>query len=136
MMQNLPVDELGVHVSGPFSLSAVCIEVLEADKVYTPDVTAEAAAYWKEQLAKKPKLFDGPVWCLDSYDVDDSCRQLKLSLQRSSYSFVLYTHYSTAWQQVPARSRAGACGLTALCETAEGWLVFGKRSSKLGAMPG
>lgn len=127
----------GVYQRGPFQLERLRVSVLDGEKSYSEEVAAGAEAYWKAQLQLKPKLFDGPVWCLASWELcpDEAGPALRLSLQRSSFKYILYTHNSPEGLQLPSSARSGACGIMALTETSDGLIVFGQRSSKLGAMP-
>ncbi|CAK0901114.1 unnamed protein product [Prorocentrum cordatum] len=127
----------GVCQRGPFRLERLRVSVLEGTKAYSAEVTAGAEAYWEAQLQLKPKLFDGPVWCLASWEPcpHEADPALQLSLQRSSYKYILYTHNSPEGLQLQPSARSGAVGIMALTETSDGLIVFGQRSSKLGAMP-
>lgn len=143
----------GVHVCGPFRSNHVVVKVADGVRNYPEAVVAGAELHWQSELARRPGIFDGPVWCLLSFE-DGMCpdgasagmpadcigegtqNKLQLELQKSSFRYVLYTHMSDAGRQMAPSERAGACGLMALAETQDQFLVFGKRSSRLACMPG
>lgn len=124
--------------------------------MYDEAVERGAERHWQSELARRPRLFDGPVWCFRGASGPSSGPSgpsasgagaapeeegpggggLEVELQRSSYKYVLYTHHTEEGRQLPQAQRAGACGIMALTQTRDGYLVFGKRSSKVATMPG
>mmetsp|Transcript_55574 Transcript_55574/g.96542 ORF Transcript_55574/g.96542 Transcript_55574/m.96542 type:complete len:293 (+) Transcript_55574:55-933(+) len=135
--RDMPVTQ-GVHVSGPVPLERLVIDVTEGERSYSEEIMEAAEQHWEDALRKRPKMFNGPLWCLLSYEAceADGKQELRCKFQRSSFKYMLYTHMTDAGKALPAEARAGACGLMALTETADGFLVFGRRSRSLAAMPG
>eukprot|EP00747_Dinoflagellata_sp_TGD_P128684 gnl/TRDRNA2_/TRDRNA2_174584_c0_seq8.p1 gnl/TRDRNA2_/TRDRNA2_174584_c0~~gnl/TRDRNA2_/TRDRNA2_174584_c0_seq8.p1 ORF type:complete len:288 (+),score=57.81 gnl/TRDRNA2_/TRDRNA2_174584_c0_seq8:49-912(+) len=131
-------EALLVHTCGPFALDRIVATVVEGTRTFSDEISAATDKHWEAALREKPKMFDGPVWCLVSHSVREgtSEEELLLSLQLSSFKYVLYTHLSDDGRQLSPDLRVGACGLMALTETSDGFFVFGKRSMKLGSMPG
>lgn len=132
------LEDLLVWEKGPFALDKLAVRVAEGRREFPEDVTVAANHHWATLVREKPQLFDGPVWSLLSREVrgPPEERELQVCLQQSSYKFVVFTHLSDAGRQLPQEARCNACGLMALLHTAEGAIVFGRRSRQLGAMPG
>lgn len=131
----MTVDQaLGIHVLGPFQLQHLVSHVVEDPMKFDEDIVKAAAKHWEAALLERPKMFDGPVWCVRKLEVKGP--ELHLELQRSSFKYVLYTHLSQEGHALPPSKRFGACGLMALTETADGLLLFGKRSQQLSCLPG
>jgi len=135
--EHLP--NLGALECGPFDIRGLSVKERKGSREYADEVLAGAAANWAEYQKRHGKAFDGPVWCLMShrqYKDSKGALGLQIEMQRSTYKYVLYTHHSEAGLRLPANERAGACGLLALAETADGYVVVGQRSKKAGALPG
>mmetsp|Transcript_72527 Transcript_72527/g.137064 ORF Transcript_72527/g.137064 Transcript_72527/m.137064 type:complete len:314 (-) Transcript_72527:54-995(-) len=130
--------ESGVCACGPLPLRCLSVSVAPSLRTYSAEVDAAAENYWKEAVMRKPNLFDGPVWCLRSHHTTERHGELQLhcELQRSSFKYVLYTHYSKEGQALRAEARSGACGLFALTQTSDGFFIFGKRSQRTACLPG
>lgn len=132
----------GIMALGPFRLDCLTVSVVDGQREYPEAVEEAANEHWASVLREKPTCFDGPAWCLRSHTA--SCREeedgpprhtLHIELQLSSYKYVLYTHMTPAGRALPREERAGSCGLMAFTQTADGFLVFARRSKKLAAMP-
>eukprot|EP00929_Paragymnodinium_shiwhaense_P068092 TRINITY_DN34221_c0_g1_i2.p1 TRINITY_DN34221_c0_g1~~TRINITY_DN34221_c0_g1_i2.p1 ORF type:complete len:320 (-),score=57.26 TRINITY_DN34221_c0_g1_i2:46-954(-) len=130
-----------VWAKGPFSSKGLRISVVEGVRKFPEDIQRGVEETWQALLEKKPTLFDGPVWGLLSHEVSGpedggEDRELHMSMQRSSYKFMYYTHYTPTGKALPTSARCNSIGLMALTETSDGLLVFGQRSHKLGVCPG
>lgn len=132
-------EDLGVISLGPFGLDCIRTEVREGQRTYPHGVDELATQHWSEVLRLKPNLFDGPVWGLIQQDIEEvqgGSRGIKLLVQQSSYRFVLYTHFTEEGRVMRPSDRCGALGLMSFTESSDGFLIVGRRSMKLGQMPG
>lgn len=129
----------GVHVLGPIPLDHMVASVASGTMTFEPELEVATQSHWEAALLARPKMFDGPVWCVRSFEVRPrgcGARELQLRLQLSSFKYVLYTHFSDEGKRLPADKRCGACGLMAITETSDGALLLGQRSQAVGSMPG
>ena len=100
---------------------------------YSVEIEEGTEQYWLEVKAQKPHLFDGPVWSLLDWSVVD--RQLRITLQPTTYKYVLYTHFSPQAHSFPREVRANTLGSSAITVTSDGKVVIGLRSKSLGMVP-
>lgn len=134
---------LGAKVWGPMPLDRIHIRIAEGERAYPSAVHRRTEEHWWTEKEARPHIFDAPVWCLRSFTppwgfTEDSGSEdgVEFELQQSSFKYVLYTHFSPDAVQLPEAHRAGSVGLAALTETADGYLVLGRRSSRLACLPG
>eukprot|EP00434_Breviolum_minutum_P026183 symbB.v1.2.023147.t2/scaffold2098.1/size89601/8 len=132
--------KLCVLLKGFFPMSSVKVRILEGPRRYDPEIETATERHWQMLLREKPQLFDGVVWCLRNFAVQDGRgldgKNLLLDMQESTYKYSVYTHHSAEGQLLEASRRSGACGLMSLTQTKDGLLVFGRRSQYVGAFAG
>jgi hypothetical protein len=91
---------------------------------------------WAEASARLgDKLFDGPMCKLEGFQVEP---QLKLLLSKTSYKRFLGTNLHNAWlgDIVGNEHLANAVGLSCALQTADGFLLLGKRNDSVAYYPG
>eukprot|EP00747_Dinoflagellata_sp_TGD_P200709 gnl/TRDRNA2_/TRDRNA2_74131_c0_seq1.p1 gnl/TRDRNA2_/TRDRNA2_74131_c0~~gnl/TRDRNA2_/TRDRNA2_74131_c0_seq1.p1 ORF type:complete len:343 (+),score=23.88 gnl/TRDRNA2_/TRDRNA2_74131_c0_seq1:80-1108(+) len=128
----------GAYEIGHFDFNHLFVTVRQGTRVYPGDIAARANQSWAAKLQKMPNLFDGPVWSLISHEVreSDGGQQLHIAVQQSSFKYQMYTHFSEDALLLPKASRCNGCTLLALTETLDGFILLGRRSMKVGQMPG
>src|SRR5688572_4566879 len=88
-------------------------------------------AWEKASLRLGDKLFDGPMCRLESWHADEHA--LRLTLSRTSYRLFLGTNLSNA--PLVTDSMANPVGLSALLQTADNWLLLGRRNDSVAYYP-
>jgi len=135
-----PPDSAGCLCGGPFELGGVATEVLEGERAYSAGVAARVDRHWAELLASKPHCFDGPAWTLVGHRTEPpplgAPRRLSLALQRTTYRYLRYFHFTEEGQADESDNRMVAIGVGALVFTREGQLALGRRSETVAALPG
>jgi len=113
---------------GPVPLARVKVSASEGERSYPAGTAALADVNWDVAVEEDGSLTDGPVWCLVSQDVQSSSGEptVSLSMQRSSYKLLLYTHFSDEGGMLAEDARCNACCLTLVAETSDGLLVLSR----------
>ena len=91
---------------------------------------------WERALrGKRATLFDGPMCRLEAFRAGDG---LELDLSRTSYKIFWGTNlnHNEIWREHGADVMANGIGMSCAVQSAEGWLVLGKRSMKVAYYPG
>lgn len=121
-----PAPELAQRllVRGPLALEHIEVAAAEGERHFPAGISALADVHWAAAVAERPELREGPVWCLSGHEVGTP--NLRVTLQRSSYKLLVYTHFSDEVDILPKDKRCNACVMTVLLETADGLLVLYK----------
>eukprot|EP00443_Scrippsiella_acuminata_P102101 CAMPEP_0115600958 /NCGR_PEP_ID=MMETSP0272-20121206/15154_1 /TAXON_ID=71861 /ORGANISM="Scrippsiella trochoidea, Strain CCMP3099" /LENGTH=483 /DNA_ID=CAMNT_0003036413 /DNA_START=48 /DNA_END=1496 /DNA_ORIENTATION=- len=116
---------------GPVPLDRVKVGVAEGERSYPAGTAAMADVHWSFATKEEPHLSDGPVWSLVSQEVQSIAGEsaMHLSLQRSTYKLLLYTHFSDEGSLMPKETRCNACGLTPLLLTSDGFILLCRNSN-------
>lgn len=100
---------------------------------YPEHIQDNAEKYWVSKKAENPHLFDGPVWCMHSWRVEESDLVLKIEL--TSYKYILYTLFSPSCCDIPRSVKPNALGSSAITVTSDGKVVLGLRKTNVGTTP-
>mmetsp|Transcript_9149 Transcript_9149/g.21961 ORF Transcript_9149/g.21961 Transcript_9149/m.21961 type:complete len:249 (+) Transcript_9149:18-764(+) len=125
-------DHLVLH-AGPFPQGLV-VEVKDGLRQFPDEVVIEADKEWAKLVEAKPNVFDGVIWT--ALSVAPSGGQLRMEIQRSTYRFQMYTHFTPAGLAFPQEHRANALGTAGILLSLEGRALVGRRSTKLATCPG
>lgn len=90
---------------------------------------------WREALNRPGiHLFDGPVCRLESFRAGE---KLELDLSRTSYKIAWGTNLNNAWlaDRFGAGALANGVGLSCALESADGYLMLGKRNAAVAFYP-
>eukprot|EP00301_Raphidiophrys_heterophryoidea_P022398 c6563_g1_i2.p1 GENE.c6563_g1_i2~~c6563_g1_i2.p1 ORF type:complete len:257 (+),score=42.32 c6563_g1_i2:36-806(+) len=115
--------------------SKISHEVIAGLRAYTPEIEAGAQKEWQDLLNRNSRVFDGPIWSLVSYQHSAETNTLCLALQKSSYKYQMYTHFTEMGRILPPESRANAFGTSSVCITKDHKVVLGLRGAHLAACP-
>jgi len=121
----------GVLIAGPFA--GVLVTIIPGERSYSQDVCVATNNAWSLRVADKPHLFDGNVWSLVDWKVKDDT--LELCIQRSTYKFLLQTHFTPAGRAMEPEARTNPLGVSAITEACDGGVLVGLRSEKLATCP-
>lgn len=122
---------MNIRASGLWSRDQISVRLV--DSTFHPDAatTARVEAAWTTACTRPGvHLFDGPLCRLERLDATPE--HLHLDVSRCSYKWFMGTNGSDATRE----PRADAVGTSAALVTADGWLVFGKRSTAVALYPG
>lgn len=122
---------MNMRASGLWSRNQISVRLV--DSTFHPDAEAIARveAAWTAACARPGvHLFDGPLCRLERLEATPE--HLHLDVSRCSYKWFMGTNGSDATRE----PRADAVGTSAALVTADGWLVFGKRSTAVALYPG
>jgi hypothetical protein len=124
---------LTYHAIGDWAEGQVHVTNVADGRARLPEVEALIDQAWANALARPgaKRLFEGPVCRLETWDAQPDA--LRLCLSRTSYKIVLGTHFThpelleSHGRRVMANPLGISCGL----ETADGWLMLGRRSASV-----
>ncbi|MBA3709483.1 MAG: hypothetical protein H0W83_11775 [Planctomycetes bacterium] len=122
---------------GDWSSAAIRVRWTASTLRMPPEVDLLVERTWAEALRRPDiTLFDGPLCRLEDWQCDQD--GLVLTLSRTSYKIFFGTNGRNpqiADTHGPG-AMANAVGSSAAVLTADGWLVFGRRSSTMALYPG
>lgn len=103
----------------------------------SPAVESAIDAAWASALSVPGRqLFDGPMCRLESLSATSD--RLQLGMSRTSYRVFWGTQLADASRHLSLRpaERANPVGVSTALETADGWLLLGRRSERVAYYPG
>jgi len=126
-----------IHLSGSWTTSQVQITYRSTEYIFPADFARRAEAYWQELIAEgKRYLFNGALCRLEKFREENG--SLHLSFSRTCYRDLLFSNAHTE-ELVAKLGEAGpvrALGISAVIETADGFLPIIRRSAHVGEGPG
>jgi 8-oxo-dGTP pyrophosphatase MutT (NUDIX family) len=103
------------------------------DPVKVPeDVEQLVNENWNFCKTRNNRIFDGPVFSLQELRVSPDAVQMQLA--KSSYKYVLFTHFTEHPKRLETKLRA--VGASAITVSNDGFVVVGKRAEHLGVAAG
>jgi hypothetical protein len=126
-----------IHAGGGWPEGAVTTAWVLTGRRIVPEVERRIDEAWSaasERLGPR-KLFDGPMCRLEAWEA--SPRQLRLSLSPTSYKPFFGTNLSDATlaDRYGADVLANPVGLSTALQSADGWLLLGRRNDSVAYYP-
>ena len=123
---------------GPFAEGDVATRLVASTRRDTPASAASVEAAW-ERMRDTPglNLFDGPMCRLEMFHVEHLPNlppRLVLSLSRTGYKIFLGTNLHGP-RDLPPQTLANPVGVSPALETADGFLLFGRRNGRVAYYP-
>lgn len=122
-----------IQCLGHWLPSQVRVEFSNRDYVLPGDLPGRAQRFWDEAVATRhDSLFNGMLCRLDAFAA--SAESLRLDLSRTCYRDLLFSnsHVKEIVQDFGERALVRALGISAVVETADGFLPLMRRSASLG----
>ncbi|MDZ7365445.1 MAG: hypothetical protein ONB43_06175 [candidate division KSB1 bacterium] len=133
----MPHKSFCVHLSGSWPRSRVQIAYQPTEYILPGEFSRCAVEFWEQRLAGgQQHLFNDALCRLDNFHEHDGV--LQLSLSRTCYRDLLFSNAHTG-ELVAKLGETGpvrALGISAIIETADGYLPFIRRSEHVGEAPG
>jgi hypothetical protein len=126
-----------VHLAGSWSPSQVQIDYQPTEYVLPGELSRRAVEFWELRIAGGPRhLFNGALCRLENFRERDGV--LHLSLSRTCYRDLLFSnaHTGELIAKLGENGPVRALGISAIIETADGYLPFIRRSEHVGEAPG
>jgi len=126
-----------IHLSGSWTPAQVQITYHPIEYTFPADFAPRAEAYWHELITEgKRYLFNGALCRLEKFGAEHG--NLHLSFSRTCYRDLLFSNANTAEliATLGENSPARALGISAVIETADGFLPIIRRSAHIGEAPG
>jgi len=126
-----------IRETGDWATGQVTVRWAESSRVIHPEVERAIESSWQAAAARLgDKLFDGPMCRLEYYQATPD--QLALTLSRSNYKPFLGTnlHNAQLADRFGANVLVNPVGISAALETADGWLLLGRRNESVAYHPG
>ena len=125
-----------IHFTGDFSADQIVTTFSDLKRALPPKVLEIIECEWKLALARiGPRLYDGPMIRLNSRRIENG--RLLLDLGRTSYKPFMgtnLTHPELA-DEFGVEVLANPLGLSAALESADGFLLFGRRNPDMAFYP-
>jgi len=130
------MNDATIHFTGVFSSSQIETTLSDAPRPLPFEITPMIESAWTQALARLgPRLYDGPMMRLNSWKIESG--RLLLTLGRTSYKPFMgtnLTHPELA-DRYGSDVLANPLGLSAALESADGFLLFGRRNSNVACYP-
>src|SRR5258708_38525384 len=127
---------LTFHAAGDWTRDQVHLSQTKSTRRIVPDVEHLIDDTWA-QVSSQPgiHLFDGPMCRLESWRVSPA--QLSLVLSDTSYKAFLGTnlHHPELSDRYGRQILANPVGVSPALETADGWLMMGRRNDSVAYYP-
>lgn len=127
---------LTFHATGDWTRDQVKISSVPSTRLIVPEVERLIDETWADVSARPGvHLFDGPMARLESWHA--SPEQLSLTLSDTSYKPFLGTnlHHPESADRYGREVLANPVGVSPALETADGWLMMGRRNSSVAYYP-
>ena len=120
---------------GDWTEGRVLVRFVQTSRRILPAVEAWIDAAWRRESARLgQKLFDGPMCRLEACAASPDA--LVLALSRTSYRPFLGTHLAPpAGEPLPPDARANPVGMSSILQSADGWLLLGRRNDSVAYYP-
>jgi hypothetical protein len=133
----MPQEPFRIHLSGIWPRSQVQIDYQSIEYDFPGEFARQSLAFWETQLALPNRhLFNGALCRLENFSQDNGA--LQLSLSRTCYRDLLFSNANTD-ELLRALGETGpvrGLGISAVIETADGFLPLIRRSEHVGEGPG
>ncbi len=133
-MTNLP---FRIHLAGQWSPAQVKIDYQPIEYKFADSFSRRAEDFWSEILQQgRRRVFNGALCRLEKFGVHNGL--LQLSFSRTCYRDLLFSNAHTD-ELIAKLGEAGpvhALGISAIIETADGFLPIIRRSAHVGEGPG
>lgn len=126
-----------IHLSGNWSRSRVQVKYQPTEYIFPDKFAHNALAFWESELAKANRhLFNGVLCRLENFSQNNGA--LQLSLSRTCYRDLLFSNANTdeLLRALGGNGPVRALGISAVIETADGFLPLIRRSEHVGEFPG
>ncbi|GEM_PF-466417 len=135
--QNMSHNSFCIHLSGSWSPSQVQIDYQPVEYIFPGEFSGRAVEFWEQRITGgQQHLFNGALCRLENFREHDGVLQLTLS--RTCYRDLLFSNAHTE-ELIASLGETGpvrALGISAIIETADGYLPFIRRSAHVGEAPG
>lgn len=126
-----------IHLSGNWPRLRALINYQPIEYTLPGEFARQSLAFWETQLALPNRhLFNGALCRLEKFSQNNGA--LQLSLSRTCYRDLLFSNANTN-ELLLALGESGpvrALGISAVIETADGFLLLIRRSENVGEFPG
>jgi hypothetical protein len=126
-----------IHLIGNWPRSRVQANYQPTEYIFPDKFARLALAFWESELAKANRhLFNGALCRLENFSENNDT--LQLSLSRTCYRDLLFSNANTGelLQTLGENGPSRALGISAVIETADGFLPLIRRSERVGEFPG
>ena len=127
---------LKFHAIGDWTADQIEIRQVPSTRQIMPVVEASIETIWQQVAGRKGvNLFDGPMCRLESWHAE--AHRLQLTLSETSYKPFLGTnlHQPHLADQYGNQILANPVGMSPALETADGWLMMGRRNATVAYYP-
>ncbi len=126
-----------IHLSGNWPRPRIHVNYQSLEYAFPGEFARQSLAFWELELAKANRhLFNGALCRLENFSQNDGA--LQFSLSRTCYRDLLFSN-ANADELLRALGESGpvrALGISAVIETADGFLPLIRRSEHVGEGPG
>jgi hypothetical protein len=133
----MPHKNFCIHLSGSWNRSQIQIAYDPTEYILPGEFSRRAVEFWEQRIAGgQQHLFNGALCRLENFREHDGV--LHLSLSRTCYRDLLFSNAHTG-ELLACLGETGpvrALGISAIIETADGYLPFIRRSEHVGEAPG
>ncbi len=132
----LPALKFRIHATGDWKPGRVRVDWVNAARRMVPQVEQAIDLAWSAAKARLgDKLFDGPTCRLERWTASPA--GLQLSLSRTSYRIFLGTNLMNPafGDEFGIDVLANTVGVSTALETADGWLLLGRRNDSVAYYP-
>ncbi len=126
-----------IHLTGNWPRSRVQINYQQTEYIFSDKFARLALAFWESELTKGNQyLFNGALCRLENFSQINGT--LQLSLSRTCYRDLLFSnaHTGELLTEFGESGPVRALGISAVIETADGFLPLIRRSERVGEFPG
>ena len=100
---------------------------------YPDDIKVSAEKHWLARKEINANLFDGPVWCMHSWRLEEL--SIILTIELTTYKYILYMLFNPGMAGIPPELRPNALGSSGITITSDGKIVLGRRKTNVGTAP-
>jgi hypothetical protein len=129
-------DHLRIHAVGDWTPQAVRVRQVGSSRRLVPEIEQLVDAAWAQALARpEVRLFDGPMCRMESWNTTPTL--LEIALSQTSYKLFLGTNlaHPELADQYGRDVLANPVGVSPALETADGFLLLGRRNSSVAYYP-
>jgi len=129
-------DYLRIHAVGDWTPQAVRVRQVGSSRRLVPEIEQLVDAAWAQALARpEVRLFDGPMCRMESWNAMPTL--LEIALSQTSYKPFLGTNlaHPELADQYGRDVMANPVGVSPALETADGFLLLGRRNSSVAYYP-
>jgi len=126
-----------IHLSGNWSSAQIRIDYQPSEYILPEEFSRRAVKFWDDLIADgRRRIFNGALCRLEKFREENG--SLHLSFSRTCYRDLLFSnaHTEELLDKLGAAGPVRALGISAIIETADGFLPIIRRSAHVGEGPG